>query len=137
MRRIRKGTRIVEYVGERVPHSVGDQRYPDVGQRHYHTFLFAVDDEICIDAGRQGNDARFINHSCDPNCQAVDDGGRIFIEALRNIQPGAELTYDYSLVGPRPRTKADKARYACFCGSENCRGTMLAPFPARNGHVPR
>ena len=125
LRRIRKGQRIIEYVGERISPEEGDRRYPDVGQRHYHTFLFAVDDHTCIDAGKRGNAARFINHSCDPNCQAVDEGGRIFIEALHNIQPGVELMYDYSMIGKTPQTQADRERYFCHCGAANCRGTML------------
>jgi SET domain-containing protein len=124
-RRIRKGTRLIEYVGERIPSKVGDSRYPINGQVPYHTFLFSINNKICIDAGVDGNDARFINHSCDPNCEAVDEEGRIFIEAIRTIQPGEELSYDYHLTGPTPRSKAEKAPFVCLCGAPNCRGTML------------
>ena len=131
VRRIRPGTRIIEYVGQRISNEEADRRYAKDDAPHHHTFLFSVDNNICIDAGRRGNDARFINHSCNPNCEAVEEDGRIFIEALRNIQPRAELTYDYSLTGPNPRTKIEIARYACYCGSANCRGTMCAPRAKR------
>jgi SET domain-containing protein len=134
VRRIRKGTRITEYVGERITPEEGDRRYPINGQSHYHTFLFLVNKKICIDAAVDGNDARFLNHSCDPNCEAVEDNGRVFIEAIRTIEPGVELTYDYHLTGSLPRTKAAQAQFACDCGAPGCRGTMLnTPKPSRNG----
>ena len=88
--------------------------------------------DVCIDAGVHGNDARFINHSCDPNCQAIEEEDRIFIEAIRNIQPGAELNYDYAMSGTMPRTKAERELYACRCGAANCRGIMLAPRKRAN-----
>jgi len=131
LNRIRKGTRIIEYTGERISSGEGDRRYRVDGQSHYHTFLFTVDEDICIDAGRHGNAARFINHSCRPNCQAVNDGGRIFIEAIRTLQPGDELTYDYNMVGVTPRTRAEKALYVCMCGAASCRGTMLQQARSR------
>jgi Proteins containing SET domain len=88
---IRAGTRLVEYTGERLTPPQADARYPDdTGERH-HTYLFAIDDEIVIDAAVDGNEARFINHSCDPNCDAVIDDDRIWIEAIRDIAPGEEL----------------------------------------------
>jgi len=132
-RQIRKGTRIIEYVGERIASSVGDSRYPINGQIPYHTFLFSVNKRTCIDAGVNGNEARFINHSCDPNCEAVDEEGRIFIEAIRTIQPGEELSYDYHLSGPTPRTRAERAPFVCLCGASNCRGTMLALPEKKSG----
>ena len=79
LRRIRKGTRIVEYLGDRVSHREADQRYEDRDERDNHTFLFIVDARTVIDAGVGGNDARFINHSCDPNCQTVIEERRVFI----------------------------------------------------------
>lgn len=131
LRRIRKGTRIIEYAGERISQKEADRRQKDNGTPHYHTVQFTVDENICIDAGRHGNAARFINHSCDPNCDTVNDGGHIFIEAIRNIQPGVELTYDYWLTGAQPRTKSEREFYACRCGSSNCRGTMCQKPSAR------
>ncbi|HEX7089168.1 MAG TPA: SET domain-containing protein-lysine N-methyltransferase [Longimicrobiales bacterium] len=123
-RRIPKGTRLIEYKGERISWEEADRRYDDSIQPH-HTFLFAVDDDVVIDAGVRGNDARWINHSCDPNCEAVDEDGRIFIETIRDIEPGEELTYDYSYILDEPHTAAVKARYPCRCGSPRCRGTIL------------
>jgi len=128
-RRIRKGTRIVEYLGERITHQQADDRYSARGQDDGHTFLFVVDDEIVIDAGVNGNDARFINHFCDPNCDTVIEGGRVFIEALRTIQPGEELGYEYGLTWESTDDPDELANYACRCGAANCRGTMLSEEP--------
>lgn len=93
----------------------------------HHTFLFAVTSRTVIDGGVQGNDARFINHSCAPNCEAVDDGGRIFIEAMRPIAAGDELFYDYAYARDESTTEEDEALYVCRCGSPKCRGTILEP----------
>ena len=127
-RRIRAGSRIIEYTGERIDRDEGDRRYDDENMSRHHTFLFALDDGSVIDAAVGGNEARFINHSCDPNCQAVEEeGGRIFIDALRNIQPGTELLYDYAYERSDDHTEEDEALYVCRCGSEKCRGSILAP----------
>ncbi len=123
-RRIRTGSRIIEYTGERIDDAEVEARYGR-GNEHGHTMLFAVDDAVTIDAARRGTAARYINHSCAGNCQAVLDDGRIYIEALKNVQPGAELTYDYRLERPGPVSAEARAAYACRCGAPNCRGTML------------
>jgi hypothetical protein len=128
-RRIRKGTRIVEYVGERISHEEADERYAYKGPDDGHTFLFVVDDRVVIDAGVDGNDARFINHSCDPNCEPVTEGRRIYIEALRTIEPGEELGYLYGLTWTSTDPPEELANYACRCGAANCRGTMLDEKP--------
>jgi len=128
-RRIRKGTRIIEYVGERISHDAADARYEAKGQDDGHTFLFVVSDGMVIDAGVGGNDARFINHSCDPNCETVIEGGRVFIEARRTIQPGEELGYEYGLTWESTDPPEELAHYACRCGAARCRGTMLDPVP--------
>jgi len=128
-RRIRKGTRIVEYLGERISHAQADARYAARGQDDGHTFLFVVSSRIVIDAGVNGNDARFINHSCDPNCETVIEGGRVFIEALRDIEPGEELGYEYGLTWETSDDPDELANYACRCGAARCRGTMLDPVP--------
>jgi SET domain-containing protein len=127
LRRIPKGTRIVEYLGERISHAVADARYEAQGKDDGHTFLFVVDDETCIDAGVKGNAARFINHGCDANCETEIEGGRVFIDARRDIEPGEELGYDYSLTWVSTDDPAELALYACRCGSSKCRGTMLDP----------
>jgi len=126
-RRIRPGARIIEYVGERISREEADARYDDAAMERHHTFLFAVDADTVIDAARRGNAARYINHSCDPNCQAVIEDGRIFIEALVNIQPGVELTYDYAYERTDDHGPEDEALYACRCGTAKCRGSILAP----------
>lgn len=124
-RRIAAGTRLIEYAGQRLTPDEADARYPDTpGQRH-HTVLFAIDDDVVIDAAVDGNDARFINHSCDPNCDAVVDDGRIWIETIRDVSPGEELAYDYAFELEERHTPAAKRRYPCSCGSAKCRGTIL------------
>jgi uncharacterized protein len=126
-RRIRKGTRIVEYLGERVSHREADRRYARRSGRDSHTFLFVVDRGVVIDAGLNGNEARFINHGCDPNCEAVTEDRRVFVEAVRTIQPGEELSYDYSIKRDPDDPPDIDAVYACRCGAQDCRGTMLRP----------
>jgi uncharacterized protein len=125
LRRIRKGQRLIEYIGERITPDEADRRYDDDAMASPHTFLFTVDADTIIDAAVGGNEARFINHSCDPNCEAVDEDGRIFIETIRNIQPGEELSYDYHLERDGRWRKEWAERYACRCGAANCRGTLL------------
>jgi SET domain-containing protein len=123
--RIPKGTRIIEYKGERISHQEADERYSELHANSPHTMLFIVNDEIVIDATRRGNSARWINHSCAPNCEIADDDDRIFIDAARDIRPGEELSYDYNLQIGEPHTTAAKREHACFCGARRCRGTML------------
>jgi SET domain-containing protein len=125
LRRIRKGTRLTEYLGDRITHGEADRRYEDCDVNDNHTFLFVVDKRTVIDAGVGGNDARFINHSCDPNCEVEIEDDRIFIYSLRDIEPGEELTYDYSLDVEEKPTPELCAVFACRCGAANCRGTML------------
>jgi SET domain-containing protein len=124
-RRIRKGTRIIEYVGERVSHAEADRRYEDRPADDNHTFLFIVDARTVIDAGVDGNAARYINHSCDPNCETVNEKRRIFIEAARTIQPGEELSYDYQIQREKDDPPEIDTIFACRCGAPHCRGTML------------
>jgi uncharacterized protein len=124
---IRKGTRIIEYTGERVTHAQADSRYENKDDKDNHTFLFIVDRKTVIDAGVDGNDARFINHSCDPNCESVIEGRRVFIEAIRNIAAGEELAYDYQIQRDADDPADIDEIFACRCGSRTCRGTMLWP----------
>jgi len=120
------GVRLIEYAGESLTPAEADARYPDVDGERHHTFLFAIDDDVVIDAAVNGNEARFINHSCDPNCDAVIDGGKIWIDTLREIRPGEELAYDYAYVLEERHSPAAKKRFPCHCGAANCRGTILA-----------
>jgi len=137
-RRIRKGTRIIEYLGERVSHAEADRRYEYKHVDDAHTFLFIVDARTVIDAGVEGNEARFVNHACDPNCESVIENCRVFIDAVRAIEPGEELTYDYQIQRePDDPPEVDEI-FACRCGSVRCRGSMLWP-PRRTAprRVPR
>jgi uncharacterized protein len=126
-RRIEKGERIIEYLGERVSHDEADRRYELKAENDSHTFLFIVDSKTVIDAGTEGNDARFFNHSCDPNCESVVEKRRVFIEALRAIEPGEEMTYDYQIYRDHDDPENIDEIFACRCGFANCRGTMLWP----------
>ena len=120
------GVRLIEYAGERLTPSEAEARYPDVPGKRHRTYLFAIDDEIVVDAAVNGNDARFINHSCAPNCDAVIEDGRIWIETIHDIEPGEELAYDYAYILAERHTPAAKRRFPCHCGAVTCRGTILA-----------
>ena len=126
IRSIPAGTRLIEYAGARITPAEADERYPDDSGAAHHTCLFAIDDDIVIDASVDGNDARFINHSCDPNCDAIVEDGRIWIETIRDVEPGEELAYDYAFILPERHTPEAKRRYPCNCGAATCRGTILA-----------
>jgi SET domain-containing protein len=128
-RDIESGTRVVEYTGARLTHDQADERYPDDdADGKHHTFLFAVDDRLVIDASLGGNEARFINHSCDPNCEVTITRRRVFIDALRDIAKGEEILYDYWYMTDESYTLADLRRiYPCRCGSPKCRGTLARP----------
>ena len=124
-RAIRKGETIIEYRGRRTTWDEASETQTD-DDDPYHTFLFSLDDGRVIDAGVRGNAARWINHSCDPNCDAIVEDGRIWIETIRDVLPGEELAYDYGLVLESRHTAAAKRRFPCKCGAERCRGTLLA-----------
>ena len=126
-KRIPKGTRVIEYLGERVTHKEADERYEDHDPNDNHTFLFIVDNKTVIDAGVGGNAARFINHSCDGNCESVIESRRGFIETTREIEKGEELGYDYEIGREKDDPLNVDEIYACRCGSPKCRGTMLWP----------
>ena len=125
-RRIHSGTRFIEYSGARLTPSQADERYPDAAEERHHTYLFAIDDHVVIDAAVGGNEARFINHSCDPNCDAVIDADKIWIETIRDVWPGEELAYDYAYILEERHTPGAKRRFPCNCAAANCRGTILA-----------
>ena len=131
IRPIRRGTRIIEYTGEVISHDEADRRYDDGTMGRHHTFLFSVSNKKVIDAAVGGNEARFINHSCAPNCEAIDDRSRIYIEAIRDIAPGEELTYDYAYERDGTEDERWEKVYACRCGAPTCRGTILAPKKTR------
>jgi SET domain-containing protein len=138
-RYIRKGTRILEYIGERIDNDEADRRYDDDKMKRHHTFLFTLDKDTCIDGAieKGGGDASFINHSCDPNCEAVITGRKIFIHALRGIEPGTELAYDYQYERTGENDAALEKFYLCKCGSANCRGTIMKPEKKRKRARPK
>jgi len=113
-RPFKKGSRVCEYEGPRFTKEVADERYKD----RFVTYLFSCgDDGMVIDGF---GTAMFINHSCDPNCETEDHGGRVYIVAVRDIAAGEELTYEYNLCD------SDDAEADCYCGAATCRGTMFS-----------
>jgi uncharacterized protein len=129
---IKKGEEIIQYKGTLMTHDEADEMYGDGGETG-HTFLFTLNDDYIIDANRKGNVARWINHSCNPNCEALveenENGNsrkdKVIIQARRNIKPGEELTYDYGIVLEVPHTARLKKLWKCLCGSPKCTGTLL------------
>ena len=124
---IAEGETLIEYVGEVISWDEAQDRHPHDPNDPNHTFYFHVNEDRVIDALHGGNSSRWINHSCDPSCEADEDKGRIFIKAIRNIKAGEELNYDYGLIIDERYTKKLKAEYPCWCGAKKCRGTLLAP----------
>jgi uncharacterized protein len=135
-RQIHKGARIIEYKGRRreVIDVVSEPPLHDAAA----DYIFHLHDGWVIDGAIEGSDARYINHSCAPNCDPLAFGGKVFIYAAREIAAGEELTFDYNL---RPALSLEgnaipAAKNECKCGAVDCRGTMLAadlmPFPSRN-----
>ena len=122
-----EGETLIEYVGEIISWDEAQDRHPHDPKDPNHTFYFHVNEDRVIDALHGGNSSRWINHSCDPNCEADEDNERVFIKALRNIKAGEELNYDYGLIIDEPYTKKLLAEYPCWCGAKNCRGTLLSP----------
>jgi hypothetical protein len=125
-RLITAGTRIIEYKGERISGEEALRRHGRNPENPFHTFFFSLEDGRLIDGDSGGNNARWINHACEPNCEAQEEDGRVFIYALRDIQPGEELNYDYGLIIEERHTPTVKRNYACRCGAPTCRKTMLA-----------
>lgn len=138
------GKSLVEYRGQLLSHAVADRRYADNVETG-HTFLFILNDKFVIDANVGGNSARWINHSCDPNCEPVleeaADGNpkhdRLFIATKRPVRAGEELSYDYGIELADSDTKRIQELWACHCGSPKCTGTMLSPKKARKKAEPK
>ena len=125
-RKIPAGARIIEYMGKRITEAQAEKRFGLDLDNPHHTFFFSLESGKLIDGGDQGNDARWINHACEPNCEAQEEKGRVYIHALRDIARGEELSYDYGLVIEEKMSKALKEAYGCRCDTAACRGTMLA-----------
>jgi SET domain-containing protein len=127
-------TELIEYRGRRLTQAQADRMYANTSDSG-HTFLFTLNDKYVIDASSEGNIARWINHSCAPNCRALleedEDGDgrrdRVLIETLRPLRQGEELTYDYGIVLEERLTPRLKAIWSCRCGARKCTGTLLKP----------
>jgi len=131
---IPRGTRLIEYAGEHITNAEADRRYEDKRMRNHHTFLFILNSRTCIDAAVGGNISRYINHSCDPNCEALIEGPHIWIDAVRDIRAGEELSYDYEYDWLAEYTVKELEFYGCHCRSANCRGTIV-DVPERKRHL--
>lgn len=126
IRHIRAGQPLIDYLGLRLTGSALKKRLEDkTAIDNPHTFLFRINPRIYVDAAVDGNDARFINHSCQPNCETRVRGYRITIRSVQTIRPGEELTYDYALEIEEKPSPARRKLFLCRCGAEQCRGTML------------
>jgi len=112
---IAKGTRILEYVGEKISKAESLRRC-----EANNAYIFTLNDEQDLDGDVAWNPARFINHSCAPNCEAEKDEDRIWIVAARDIEAGEEITFNY---GYDLEAYED---YPCQCGSPQCVGYMVA-----------
>ena len=126
-RKIEAGENIVEYEGERITSDESAVRAEKGGGPVNHTFFFSLADGNVIDGGSGGNDSRFINHACEPNCEAYEEDGRVFIYSLHEIEQGDELYYNYALIYEERHTAAVKKLFECRCGAPSCSRTMLAP----------
>jgi hypothetical protein len=110
---IRKGSRVVEYVGPRISPAEADRRYNGSPR----TYLYGLEDGKTVIDGE--GIAAYLNHSCDPNCEIDEVKGHVWIFALRDIAAGEELVWDYNLYD-------DEDPAPCSCGSPKCRGTMYS-----------
>ncbi len=131
---LKKGEKVIDYKGKLRTHAQSDKLYGDTLDSG-HTFLFTLNERYVIDANADGNDARWINHSCAPNCEALLEehaGGnkrldKVEIWTKRAIASGTELTYDYGITLEVPHTARLKKLWACRCGAPKCTGTLLRP----------
>ena len=134
---IAAGEDVVEYKGKLRTHKEVDEEYG--GKDTGHTFLFILNDTYVIDANINGNVARWLNHGCAPNCKAYviehESGDprkdKVVIEAMRAIETGEELTYDYDIRIEEPITDEERKLWACHCGAPNCSGSMLKAAKAK------
>lgn len=122
------GVRVIEYRGAIISAEEAARRHALRGGPA-RTEFFAIDDDHVIDGADGGNEARWINHSCAPNCAVEIDAHRVWIVALRDLRPGKELLFDYALTPDQDDEAASARRHACACGAPGCRGTMIQRDP--------
>ena len=115
MARIEPDTSLIEYVGERIDKAESARRCAEDNR-----YIFHLDDDFDLDGRVDWNPARWLNHSCAPNCEAQLIDGRIWIVALRAIEPGEELTFNYSYDLEEYRD------HPCRCGTLDCIGFIVA-----------
>jgi hypothetical protein len=128
------GTQLIEYKGRRLTHAEAHELYGGTAETG-HTFLFTLNDHYLIDGNFGGNSARWINHSCEPNCQATiyvdvnynEARDKVYIETTKPVRAGEEFTYDYGIILAQRHTAKLKSIWRCLCGSANCTGTLLKP----------
>jgi SET domain-containing protein len=125
MRPLAAGECVLEYRGELTSWREAVRRHRREGVAG-HTFLFGLSDGRVIDGSRGGNSARWLNHACAPNCETVEDAGRIFIHTIRPIEAGEELFIEYLLTTDDPSDEDVRAQYTCRCAAVGCRQSMLA-----------
>jgi SET domain-containing protein len=113
---IGKGTKIMRYIGEKITHKESDRRLA-AG----NVYIFGLNERYALDGNTPKNTARYINHSCDPNCQTEQFGNSIWIVSIKDIQAGEELSYNYEYEAD------DDPSQPCHCGAQHCCGYILAP----------
>lgn len=111
---IKQDTKIIRYIGEKITHEESDRRLA-AG----NVYIFGLDERYAIDGDVPKNTARFINHSCAPNCHTEQFGNTIWIIAIRDIAAGEELTYNYGY------EVNDEPAEPCHCGAKPCCGYIL------------
>jgi len=119
---IKKGTTIIQYIGEKISKKEGDRRSTErikkyLGKKNEGSvYIFELNKRYDIDGSLSYNKARFINHSCNPNCEVDIINNEIWVISIKNIKIGEELNYDYGY----PFDKEDYKDHICKCGSKNC-----------------
>ena len=125
---IKKNSKIIEYIGEKVTKKEGDKRSAERIKQHLNSkttgsvYIFELNNKYDIDGSPLYNKARYINHSCDPNCEVDIIKGQIWISSIKRITKGTELNYDYGY----PFDKYDYKDHVCKCGSKNCIGYIIS-----------
>lgn len=109
------GTRLLEYQGERIDKSESVRRC-----EQNNVYIFALNDRVDVDGDVPWNPARYLNHSCSPNCEAQLDDDHIWLVTGRDIRAGEEITFNYGF------SLEDHHDYPCRCGSPNCVGFIVA-----------
>ena len=129
---IPKGTRIIEYIGIKVTKEESEMIEQECHKRHLSdpknhagTYIFELDDEWDLDGDIPDNDAKYINHSCEPNCETEVVGESVWIETIKDVKKGEEITYNYGFEIDEKKPHLFK-EHPCRCGSKKCAGFILS-----------